>query len=335
MRFADRTTERLPQAHETPEALLRRLEWTALRRLDGRLQGNFNTLMRGAGLDLADLREYVPGDDVRHIDWNVTARTGAPHVRVFTEDRDMTAWLLLDLSASMGAGTLGRTKHLALREFAALIARILTRHGNRVGGIVGAGQEPRWLPARTGRSQVLRLLEESARLQAGPEPSDRRRSAVGSPLEHWLQSTARILKRRATVLVISDFLVEGNWERPLGLLAQHHDVVAVRLVDPSERELPDLGLVTMQDAETGEQLWVDTHDRRFRQRFADAAAARETVLRSRLAAAGVDTLELCTTDDLVEATTRFSRMRQGRGHHGGGEGFLQRRLAEPAVPEAA
>ncbi len=322
MHSADRTPEHRP---ETSEALLRRLEWTALRRLDGLLQGDFSTLLRGGGLDLADLREYAPGDDVRYIDWNVTARTGTPHVRVFTEDREMTVWLLLDLSASMGAGSAIRTKHAVLREFCGLVARIFTRHGNRVGAMLGSRRDPRWLPARTGRAHVLQLLQETSQLKAGAERPGKTPKQDDSPLQHWLESAARILKRRATVLVASDFLAQGDWERPLGQLAQKHDVVAVRLVDPLERGLPDIGLVTMQDAETGEQMWVDTHDRAFRRRFAQAAAARETALRSRFARAGVDTLELCTTDDLAEAMTRFSRMRKRRTDGAGRSAYRQQR----------
>lgn len=322
MRSADRTPER---RSEPSEALLRRLEWTALRRLDGLLQGNFSTLLRGGGLDLADLREYVPGDDVRYIDWNVTARTGAPHVRVFTEDRDMTVWLLLDLSASMGAGSAIRTKHAVLREFCGLVARILTRHGNRVGAMLGSGRDPRWLPARSGRAHVLQLLQEASQLQAGGRRADKSQRQDDSPLQHWLESAARVLKRRATVLVVSDFLAQGEWQRPLGQLAQKHDVVVVRLVDPLERELPDIGLVTMQDAETDEQMWVDTHNRAFRQRFAQASAARETALRGHFARARVDTLELCTTDDLVEAMTRFCRMRQRQREGGGRSAYRQQK----------
>ena len=315
------SANRPPEAtHENAQALLRRLEWTALRRLDGLLQGDYRTLMRGSGLDLADLREYQWGDDVRHIDWNVTARSATPHVRVFTEDREMAACFLLDCSGSMGFGSGASSKLEVQRQFTALMGRILTRHGNRVGALLGSDAGLRWVPARTGRPQMLRVLQEMD--DSPPVPKIGRASKSGRPapfpLHHWLEAAVRGLKRRSTVLVISDFLADAGWERALGQLGQRHDVVAVRVVDPLERQLPDIGLVTLQDAETGEQMWVDTHDRRFRERFELASAARESSLRQRFAAARVDTLELATDDDLVEAVMRFSDLRRRRIRQRGG-----------------
>ena len=298
------------------DELLRRLEWTVLRRLDGLLQGDYRTLMRGTGMDLADLREYQLHDDVRHIDWNVTARLQQPHVRVFTEDREMNAWFLLDLSPSVDFGSGNLRKRHVSAGFVALLARILTRHGNRVGALLyGAGVE-KVIPARTGRNHVLNLLHT---LQARPESE----STTGTRLHELLESGAGIIRRRSTVFVVSDFISEPGWEKPLGQLARRHDVVAVRLLDPLELDLPDLGLIPIRDAETGEQLLVDTHDAGFRKRFARIAAQREADLRQSLAQAGVDTLELSTDADLVEAIMRFTDLRKRRGqssarHAGGG-----------------
>ena len=302
------------------DRLLRQLEWHVIRRLDGLLQGDYRTLVRGSGLDLADLREYQPHDDVRHIDWNVTARLNAPHVRVFTEDREMSAWFLLDLSPSIHFGPPGHAKRDILTGLVAVLARLLTRHGNRVGamlygagGAYGAtsaeGRSTRAvdavLPPRSSRAQVLHLMHRLLQPATG-------RAAGGTELGLLLQAGLGSIRRRSTVFVVSDFISAPGWEKPLAQLAQRHDLVAVRLFDPLELELPDLGLVLLRDAETGEQLQVDTHDKGFRQRFARLAAEREAILRAGLAAAGADTLELRTDDDLLDALLRFMDLRQRR-----------------------
>jgi uncharacterized protein (DUF58 family) len=301
-------------AVQRAEALLRRLEWTVLRRLDGLLQGDYRTLMRGSGLDLADLREYQLHDDVRHIDWNVTARLQHPHVRVFTEDREMAAWFLLDLSPSVNFGSGEQRKSEVLLQFTAVLARLISRHGNRVGALVyGQRGLPRIdavLPARGGRNHVLRLMQL---LLQPPAPEARSKPGEGATrLGDLLRGATLSVRQRSTVFVVSDFISQPGWEQPLGELARRHDVVAVRLVDPLELELPDLGLIPIRDAETGEQLMVDTHDKGFRQRFARIAAQREAQLRESLARAGVDTLELATDDDLADAVLRFVDLRKQR-----------------------
>jgi uncharacterized protein (DUF58 family) len=306
-------TQPVPPASAAPalasapgaEHVLRRLEWTVIRRLDGLLQGDYRTLLRGAGLDLADLREYQHFDDVRHIDWNVTARLQQTHVRVFTEDREMSAWFLLDLSPSVDFGSGEQRKRHVSTEFVAVLARLLTRHGNRVGALLyGAGVDP-VIPPGGGRRHVLHLLHA---MQNRPLAGD----TGGTRLHELLASAAAVVRRRSTLFVVSDFISEPGWEKPLGELARRHDVVAVRLLDPMELDLPDLGLIPIRDAETGEQLLVDTHDAGFRKRFARIAAQREAELRQALARAGVDTLELCTDDDLVASVLRFTDLRKRR-----------------------
>jgi uncharacterized protein (DUF58 family) len=290
------------------ERALRRLEWTVIRRLDGLLQGDYRTLMRGTGLDLADLREYQHHDDVRHIDWNVTARLQTPHVRVFTEDREMAAWFVLDLSRSVDFGSGTRAKREISAGFVGVIARLLTRHGNRVGAMVYGNDVEAVIPPRSGRRHVLHLLHAMERRSARIAPDQKGMTRLAD----LLKSAAMLMPRRSTVFVVSDFMSEPGWERPLAHIVQRHDVVAVRLFDPLELELPDLGLVPLRDAETGEQLWVDTHDAGFRKRFARIAAEREATLRNTLAKIGVDALELSTDDDLVEAIVRFADMRKRR-----------------------
>jgi len=289
----------------TPERTLRRLDWTIVRRLDGLLQGDYRTLFRGQGLDLADIREYVVGDDVRNIDWNVTARLDLPHVREYLEDREITAHFLLDLSPSVDFGTASALKRDRLIDFVGLVARLLTRHGNRVGAILYGKQVEKVVPARGGRIQVLRLIDE---LQRRP----RLESSPATSLSELIETALRSIKRRSLVFIVSDFFTMPGWEKPLELLARRHETLAIRLTDPRERELPDIGFVIMTDAETGEALHIDTHDARFRKRFAEVVDRRERALGAAFRRAGVDTLELSTEEDLVRTVVRFAAMRKLR-----------------------
>ena len=291
-------------APQASEALLARLDLSIARRLEGLLQGDHKSPFRGQGLDLADLREYQFHDDVRRIDWNVTARTQIPHVREYIEDREVTAWFLLDMSPSIDFESVSVSKRAVLTEFTALMCRFLARRGNRAGALLFSGGVDAQVPARGGRSQTHAILDALNRYRANrPAPTD---------LARALTDAARMVRRRALIFVVSDFISPEGWERPLGRLAARHDVVAVRLTDPLEVRMPNLGLITFQDSETGEQLFVDTHDPGFRRRFAEAAAAREETLRDVFAQAGVDALELSTEDDVADAVLRFADMRKHR-----------------------
>jgi uncharacterized protein (DUF58 family) len=303
------------------EKVLRRLEWTVMRRLDGLLHGDYRTLFRGSGLDLADLREYQYHDDVRHIDWNVTARLQAPYVREYHEDREVTAWFLLDLSPSIDFGGAAKKRALST-EFIGVLARLLTRQGNRVGAMFYGERLDTVIPARGGRRHVLEILH---RLMNRPELP----SAPETDLRGFLRAAFNAMPRRSLVFLVSDFFSQPGWAEPLALLAQRHELVAVRLYDPLERELPDLGMLVLQDAETGEQLFVDTHDARFRKRFATAAERRERELRTALARAGVDCLELGTDGKLMDAVVRFAELRRRRARLSGG-GVLPAHLEKVA-----
>ena len=308
-----------------PERLLRRLEWTVVRRLDGVLQGDYRSLFRGVGLDLADLREYQYHDDVRHIDWNVTARLHVPYVREYHEDREVTAWFLLDLTPSVEFGSRGVSKRAVSTEFVTVMARLLTRHGNRVGALFyGAGADT-VVPAGNNRRHVLHLVN---RMLARPAPAE----AKQTDLRTFLRGAARVLRRRSVVFVVSDFISAPGWDEPLAWLALRHEITAVRLTDPFEQQMPDLGLVVMQDSETGEQVFVDTHDRGFRERFAQAADRREAELRASFSRAGVDALELSTADDLVDALMRFSDLRKRRSQLAAGGGMPQHLSASAGGP---
>jgi uncharacterized protein (DUF58 family) len=290
-------------APQTPEAVLRRLDFKIARRLEGLLQGDHKSAFRGQGLDLADLREYQYHDDVRHMDWNVTARLQIPHVREYLEDREITAWFLLDMSPSIDFESVSVSKRAVLAEFTALVCRLLTGKGNRTGALLFGGKVERVVPARGGRRQLLHILDALTRHRSKPQPTD---------LTPALNDAARLIRRRSLIFIVSDFISAPGWEKPLGLLASRHDVIAVRLTDPLEMRLPDMGLLTFQDAETGEQIFVDTHDKGFRGRFAALAEERATSLRAVFEKAGVDALELSTEDDITDAVLRFADLRKQR-----------------------
>jgi len=289
----------------TPERILLRLDWQVIRRLDGLLQGDYRSLFYGYGVDFADLREYQPEDDIRYIDWNVTARMDTPYVRQYVEDREITAWFLLDLSPSMDFGAIQNLKRTVLIDFVTTVARLLTRHGNRVGAVFYGSRVDRVIPARGGRLQVLRLLNDLLKQPRLPK-------APFTNLSALLNAGLHTIRQRSLIFIISDFISEPEWERPLTLLSQRHEVLAIRLWDPRETELPDIGPIMMEDAETGEQIYVDTRDKKFRQRFQAAAQEREATLTATFKRAGVDALALSTEEDLVRAIVRFAKLRQGR-----------------------
>lgn len=289
----------------TPERILLRLDWQIIRRLDGLLQGDYRSLFYGYGVDFPDLREYQPEDDIRYIDWNVTARMDTPYVRQYVEDREISAWFLLDLTPSMDFGTMPNEKRTVLVDFVTTLARLLTRHGNRVGALFYGSQVEHTIPARSGRTQVLRLINDL--LNRPPL-----RQTAFTNLTPLLLAGLHTLKKRSLVFLISDFISTPGWERPLHLLNQRHELLAIRLWDPREVELPDIGPVIMEDAETGEQLYVDTHDKQFRQRFREAAQRREATFNETCRRVGVDVLSLSTEEDLVQAIVRFATLRQHR-----------------------
>ena len=282
---------------------MRRLDWRVIRRLDGILQGDYRGLFYGAGLDFADLREYQPGDDVREIDWNVTARMNAPYVRQYIEDREITAWFLLDLSPSMAFGAPERHKESVMTDLMATLARLLTRNGNRVGATFYTDRVARTVPPRGGRTQVLRLINDMLKL----EPS---RGGSMTDLSPLLESALGMIKRRSLIFLVSDFISVQGWTRPMSLLSQRHDLVPVRVWDPREVELPDVGVVLVEDSETGEQLSVDTRDKRFRRRFIEAARRRDAELTQAFRRAGTAALSLSTEEDLVSAILRFASLRK-------------------------
>ncbi len=300
-----------PGGKPAPERILQRLDWQVIRRLDGLLQGDYRSLFYGYGVDFADLREYQPEDDIRYIDWNVTARMDAPYVRQYMEDREINAWFLIDLSPSMDFGTTQAEKRTVLIDLVATLARLLTRHGNRVGAVLYNGQSgeagnqriERVIPAKGGRAHVLRLINDLLKQPRLPK-------AAFTDLNAMLQGGLHSIKKRSLIFVLSDFISAPGWERTLSLLKHRHEVLAIRLWDPREVELPDAGPLWMEDAETGEQLYVDTSDPQFRARFAEATRQREADLSRTFRHAGVEPWSLSTREDLVRAILRFAALRK-------------------------
>ena len=293
-----------------PDRLLHMLEWRVVRRLDGRIQGGYRTPRRGSGLDFAGLRAYVEGDDARHIDWNVTARLDEPQVREFNEDRELTTWLVLDRSASMVVGGPGRGKHDVLAELALVLARLLGRSGNRVGAVLydtslTMAGSARIIPPGTGRGHALRIGRELDRAPGS-------RVAETTDLAAMLDAAAS-LARRCLVVVISDFIGTGEWERPLIRLAHRNEVVALRVVDGADDAIPEVGLIVVEDAETGEQVLIDSGDPWFRARFRDGVDEREARLRSGTRRAGVSLHHVDTGSDLVEVLLAVIAETQRRG----------------------
>ena len=287
---------------EDPERLLHRLDWQLLRRLDGILHGDYRSLFMGAGIDFAELREYQPPDDIRHIDWNVTARMDTPYVRQYMEDREVTAWFLLDLSPSMAFGALERRKESVMVDLVGVLARLLTRNGNRVGAILYDNSIESAIPPRGGRLQVLRLINDIHRQQSSP-------GGAMTDLARLLESAYNSIKRRSLIFLVSDFICLPGWDRAMDRLNRKHDLLAVRLWDPREADLPDVGVVLVEDSETGVQMSVDTSDKGFRRRFHEAARRREEELALTFKRAGVDELTLSTDEDLVLAVLRFASLR--------------------------
>jgi uncharacterized protein (DUF58 family) len=289
------------------EALLRRLELTVRNRLDGLLQGNYIGLIPGSGTEAGESRQYVPGDDVRRMDWAVTARTGVAHVRRTIADRELETWLVVDLSPSMDFGTgLTEKRELVLAAITAVV-HLTVRGGNRVGAVVSNGREMYRVPALGGRNHARYLIRRIA--------ATRRVESSGGPdLVAMLESLRRPPRRRGMVAVVSDFLdtvadpalgTALRWERPLRALSERHQLLGIEVLDPRELELPAAGLVTFVDPETGRELEVQTNSASVRQNYAHAARAQRDRIAQALRHAGAGQLQLRTDRDWLNDVVRF------------------------------
>ena len=302
---AEPTPER-PGPGPLSDVLLRALEVSIGRRVGGLLAGDYRSTLMGEGTELAQVRPYVPGDDVRQIDWNVTARTGEPHVRVQLAERVLVTWLVLDTSPSMQFGTADRRKADVAEGVAIAVGHIATRRGNRLGFVTFGDAKPRALPPRQGRLGLIGLLE-ALREEA---PSTRGRIGA-TELGAALRRTGSLATQRAVVMVVSDFRGPLDWRRPLIELAGRHEVVAIEVRDPREQELPNAGVLWLVDPETGRQVRADTRSEKLRARFAAAAAAERAEVARTLAAAGSRHIVLSTSGDWLRSLAVFLR----RGRH--------------------
>lgn len=310
-------------AEQTREILekVRHIEIRTARLARETFAGQYHSVFKGRGMDFEEVREYVPGDEVRAIDWNVTARTGKPFVKKFREERELTIVLLVDLSASGHFGSTVQSKRELAAEVASVLAFAAIRNNDKVGLILFTDEVEQYVPPRKGRSHVLRVVREILFFAA------RRR---GTDVVRALEYANHVLKRRSVVFLLSDFLVPGRspaggpgagsapasaantLRRTLEITGRRHDLVGVVVDDPREAELPDVGRVVLEDAESGEQIEVDTHDARVRQRFAEGAQARRANVLQTLRSAGIDTLELSTALPYLSALLRFFQRRAAR-----------------------
>jgi uncharacterized protein (DUF58 family) len=297
-----------------PEAIVRGLDLGVRRRLEGLLPGDQPTPAVGVGTELAQVRAYRPGDDVRQIDWNATARTGEPHVRVHVAERSVTTWLMLDLSPSMAFGTADRLKVDVAEGIANAVGRLATRRGNRLGVMTFGGPQPRVLPPRQGRAGLHGAIEASRQF-AAPElhPDEtmeinataRRNGGGRSELGEALRKAGALARSRSLLVVVSDFRGPRDWVSPLRSLSARHGVLALEIVDPREQELPDVGELVLADPETGRQLRVDTSSAKLRERFAAEAAAEREDLARELRRSGADHAVLSTSGDWLRILARF------------------------------
>ncbi|HIW61845.1 MAG TPA: DUF58 domain-containing protein [Candidatus Stackebrandtia excrementipullorum] len=289
---------------------LNHLQLLIRNKLDGLLHGDYLGLLPGPGTEPGESREYRPGDDVRRMDWPVTARTTTPHVRTTIADRELETWMAVDLSASLDFGTAKCLKRdLAIAAVAA-IAHLTVRGGNRIGAVLGAGDRPVVVPAAPGHAGAQVLLRKTAALR--PELPKvggwgrRRRTGPGrTDLSALIDKLHRPPRRRGFAVVVSDFLADDEWERPIRKLAVRHDVLAIEIVDPRELSLPDVGVVEFMDPETGAVVEVETGDANFRRRYEEAATRQRDEIAAALRRAGAARLRLSTDSDWLRDIVRF------------------------------
>jgi len=292
------------------DEFLRRSRWPVLRRLGFHPGGDERSSLRGAGIEYSDVREYQAGDDPRTIEWNVTARSDRPFVRESLPDRGLDAWLLIDVSRSLDWGTARCLKRQLAVEFAATVGRLLVGRGNRVGALLFDERVRAIVPPSSGRTALLQMIARVERASSSP-------AAGTTDLARALTEAGRLIRRRCLLIVLSDFMAADGWQRPLGSLAVRHEAVAVWITDPREREIPDVGVVTFEDPESGQQILVDTRDVRLRTRFQDAANGQRETIRDDLVRARAAVAEVSTAAELIPQLIRFIKQREaqrGRPH---------------------
>src|SRR5437763_10052486 len=294
------------------DQLLRRSRWPVLRRLGFHPGGDERSSLRGAGLEYSDVREYQPGDDPRTIEWNITARSDRPYVRESLPDRGLDAWLLVDITRSLDWGTARCLKRQLALEFAAVVGQLLIGRGNRVGALLFDDRVRSIIPPSAGRTALLQLIARMERATDGQTPSavEGGQGAGPTDLGRALAEAGRLIRRPSMMVLISDFMTPGGWQQPLSALAIRHEVVAVWITDPREGEIPDIGVVTFEDPESGEQILVDTRSAHLRARFQQAAAAQRGTIRADLLRARAAVAEMSTEAELVPQLVAFIKQRE-------------------------
>jgi uncharacterized protein (DUF58 family) len=290
------------------DQLLRRSRWPVLRRLGFHPGGDERSSLRGSGLEYSDVREYQAGDDPRTIEWNITARSDRPYVRESLPDRGLDAWLLVDITRSLDWGTARCLKRQLALEFSAVVGQLLIGRGNRVGALLFDDRVRSIIPPSAGRTALLQLIARMERAAESPAdgPTD---------LGRALTEAGRLIRRPSMMVLLSDFMTPAGWQQPLSALAIRHEVVAAWITDPREREIPDVGVVTFEDPESGEQILVDTRSAHLRARFQEAAGAQRETIRTDLLRARAAVAELSTAAEIVPQLVAFIKQREAqRGH---------------------
>lgn len=285
--------------------LLRRSRWPVLRRLGFHPGGDERSSFRGTGLEFSDVREYQAGDDPRTIEWNITARSDRPYVRESLPDRGLDAWLLVDITRSLDWGTARCLKRQLALEFSAVVGQLLIGRGNRVGALLFDDRVRSIIPPSAGRTALLQLIARMERTAESPAegPTD---------LGRALKEAGRLIRRPSMMVLISDFMTPGGWQQPLSSLAIRHEVIAVWITDPREGEIPDVGVVTFEDPESGQQILVDTRSAHLRARFQDAAEEQRETIRADLVRARAAVAELSTAAELVPQLVAFIKQREAQ-----------------------
>jgi uncharacterized protein (DUF58 family) len=294
--------------------LLRRSRWPVLRRLGFHPGGDERSSLRGAGLEYSDVREYQPGDDPRTIEWNITARSDRPYVRESFPDRGLDAWLLVDITRSLDWGTARCLKRQLAIEFTAVVGQLLIGRGNRVGALLFDERVRSIIPPSAGRTALLQLIAriDRAAVTQDPAPSGEGQGGGPTDLGRALTEAGRLIRRPSMVVLISDFMTPAGWQQPLSSLAIRHEVIAVWITDPREHEIPDIGVVTFEDPESGQQILVDTRSSHLRARFQDAAAQQREAIRADLRRARAAIAEMSTEAELVPQLVAFIKNREAQ-----------------------
>lgn len=281
---------------------IRQIQIYTSRAVDASFAGQYESVFKGRGMQFDEVREYIPGDDIRTIDWNVTARTGRCHIKRFVEEREMTVIFAVDLSASGQFGTVNKTKNALAAEFCAVLAFAAAKNNDKVGLLIFTDRIDVYIPPKKGTSHVLRLIRDLLYFKM-----PRRKTNIAAALDYL----GKVVRKRATVFLVSDFL-ESDFKRPLSLLNKRHDVIAVPVRDRAEVEMPNVGLIEFVDAEMGEVVLVDTASRKFRDQYRSGSAERFSELKSMFRSVNVDSININTDKPYIHDLVRFFHMRHRR-----------------------